>query len=219
MALPYCVLGGRQFFGRTVDSLLARDPLLLSRSIAGLPGAHGMGLRPHCEPARGDAHARESLSQHADPPAAADRRAFLDVEPRTDCHPVGRRCRRRIDQRRTGLATTAPESSGVKEAGRRCRTLRIAAIQMIAAPREPESRRARAETLVERAASEGAALVALREMFAPGYLASREVWDLAEPLDRGPTVAWLQRTDGDSAFTWRAGLSKRTDETSSTRLL
>jgi hypothetical protein len=82
----------------------------------------------------------------------------------------------------------------VKEAGRRRRTLRIAAIQMIAAPGEPESRRARAETLVERAASEGAALVALREMFAPGYLASREVWDLAEPLDRGPTVAWLQRT-------------------------
>ncbi len=31
-------------------------------------------------------------------------------------------------------------------------------------------------------------------MFAPGYLASREVWDLAEPLDRGPTVAWLHRT-------------------------
>ena len=82
----------------------------------------------------------------------------------------------------------------MKEAGRRRRTLRIAAIQMIAAPGEPESRRARAETLVERAASEGAALVALREMFAPGYLASREVWDLAEPLDRGPTVAWLQRT-------------------------
>jgi hypothetical protein len=65
---------------------------------------------------------------------------------------------------------------------------------MTAAPGEPESRRARAETLVERAAGEGAALVALREMFAPGYLASREVWDLAEPLDRGPTVAWLQRT-------------------------
>ena len=109
VALPYCFLGGRQFFGRTVDLLLARDPLLLSRSTAGLPGAHGVGLRPHCEPARGDAHARESLSQHADPSASADRGTFLDVEPRIDCHPVGRRCSRRIDQPRTGLATTAPD--------------------------------------------------------------------------------------------------------------
>ncbi len=82
----------------------------------------------------------------------------------------------------------------MKEAGRRRRTLRVAAIQMIATPGESESNRARAETLVERAASEGAALVALPEMFAPGYLAAREAWDLAEPLGRGPRVAWLQRT-------------------------
>jgi predicted amidohydrolase len=81
----------------------------------------------------------------------------------------------------------------VKEAGP-WRTLRVAAIQMVAEPGAAESNRARAEKLVERAAGEGAALVALPEMFAPGYLASRGVWDLAEPLGRGPTVAWLQRT-------------------------
>ena len=73
------------------------------------------------------------------------------------------------------------------------RTLRVAAIQMVAEPGESASNRARAEPLVERAASDGAALVALPEMFAPGYLTSRGVWDLAEPLGRGPTVAWLQR--------------------------
>lgn len=43
----------------------------------------------------------------------------------------------------------------MKETGRRRRTLRVAAIQMIATPGESESNRARAETLVERAASEG----------------------------------------------------------------
>src|SRR5436190_3905498 len=76
------------------------------------------------------------------------------------------------------------------------RTLRVAAIQMVAEPGESASNRARAEPLVERAASDGAALVVLPEMFAPGYLPSRGVWDLAEPLDRGPTVAWLQRVAG-----------------------
>ena len=73
------------------------------------------------------------------------------------------------------------------------RTLRVAAIQMVAEPRESASNRARAEPLVERAASDGAALVVLPEVFAPGYVPSRGVWDLAEPLGRGPTVAWLQR--------------------------
>src|SRR6185503_16511223 len=73
------------------------------------------------------------------------------------------------------------------------RTLRVAAVQMVANPGEPESNRARAEPLVEQAASDGAVLVALPEMFAPGYLASRKVWKLAEPLGCGPTVAWLQR--------------------------
>ena len=82
----------------------------------------------------------------------------------------------------------------MKEAAGRHRTLRVAAIQMIAAPGESESNRTRAEKLVEQAARDGATLVALPEMFAPGYLASRGVWDLAEPLGRGPTVAWLQRT-------------------------
>lgn len=60
---------------------------------------------------------------------------------------VGRRCSGRRGQERAALATTAPESGGVKEAGRRRRTLRVAAIQMIAAPGESESNRARAETL------------------------------------------------------------------------
>jgi membrane protease YdiL (CAAX protease family) len=77
-----------------------------------------VGLLHGCEPTRGDAHARESLSQHADPPASADRGAFLDVEPRIDCHPVGCRCSRRIGQRRRGLATTAPATGGMNGAMR-----------------------------------------------------------------------------------------------------
>ena len=38
------------------------------RLAARLPGAHGMGLRPHREPARGGAHARDPGSEPADPP-------------------------------------------------------------------------------------------------------------------------------------------------------
>ena len=57
--------------------LPARAALLLA---AGLPGAHGVGLRPHWEPARGDAHAREPHGQHADPPAARDSRGAPDLD-------------------------------------------------------------------------------------------------------------------------------------------
>ena len=78
----------------------------------------------------------------------------------------------------------------MKEAGRRRRTLRVAAIQMIATPGESELNRARAETLVERAASEGAALVALPEMFAPGYLRRFGIH----------VVAGLVETDGRDFF-------------------
>ena len=45
-----------------------------------LQGAHGVGVRPHWEPARGDVHARESHSQCPDPYASGDsRRAPLDL--------------------------------------------------------------------------------------------------------------------------------------------
>jgi N-carbamoylputrescine amidase len=74
------------------------------------------------------------------------------------------------------------------------RTLRVAAVQMIAEPDHPDANRRRAEALVERAARGGAQLVVLPELFAPGYRVDRAIWRMAEPERRGPTVAWLRRT-------------------------
>jgi N-carbamoylputrescine amidase len=74
------------------------------------------------------------------------------------------------------------------------RSLRVAAIQMIAEPGRPSANRRRAEALVERAAMDGAKLAVLPELFAPGYRADRAVWSVAEPEGRGPTVTWLRST-------------------------
>jgi membrane protease YdiL (CAAX protease family) len=111
-ALPCEVVGKRQFLRSALAvPLPAPDPLLLPAS---LQGAHGVGLRPYWwELARGDAHARESHSQHADPRSSGGiRGAPLDLEPRIGRRAVGLRCSGRRGQRRASLATTAPEAGG-----------------------------------------------------------------------------------------------------------
>jgi predicted amidohydrolase len=44
---------------------------------------------------------------------------------------------------------------------------------------------------VQQAASSGAKLVALPELFSGGYWLNERAWDTAEPQD-GPTEAWLR---------------------------
>lgn len=71
------------------------------------------------------------------------------------------------------------------------RTLKLATVQMDAAPAPTPDRLARAETLVARAAEAGAQLVVLPELFNVGYEYHDRNYSLAEPLT-GPTMAWLK---------------------------
>ncbi len=73
------------------------------------------------------------------------------------------------------------------------RTVKIAAVQMAARPTFLSERLARAETLVVRAAHEGAQLIVLPELFNTGYEYSDENYRRAEPLD-GPTATWMKQT-------------------------
>ncbi len=73
------------------------------------------------------------------------------------------------------------------------RSIRVAAIQMLAQPAPPATRRARAAALVARAAAQGATLVVLPELFATGYTYPASGALPAEPWD-GPTVRWLRAT-------------------------
>ena len=73
------------------------------------------------------------------------------------------------------------------------RNIIIAAVQMIARPASLSERLARAETLVVRAAQDGAQLIVLPELFNTGYEYSDENYRRAEPLD-GPTAAWMKQT-------------------------
>ena len=109
------LLGKRRFIeGALPGAFPAREPLRHSGT-AGLQGAHGVGLRPYREPARGDAHAREFHSQLADPHASGDIGcALLHLVPRMGRRALGRRCCSRRGQRRVALATTAPEAGGLK---------------------------------------------------------------------------------------------------------
>lgn len=70
------------------------------------------------------------------------------------------------------------------------RTLRIAALQMDAAPAPTGSRLARAADLLAEAAAAGADLVVLPEFFNTGYEFHERNFALAEPL-AGPTVTWM----------------------------
>lgn len=68
--------------------------------------------------------------------------------------------------------------------------LAVAAIQMYAVPYAVPHNLRRARALVEAAASQGARLVVLPELFNTGYTYSEAIWDYAEPLD-GVTVSWM----------------------------
>lgn len=72
------------------------------------------------------------------------------------------------------------------------RTLKIAAVQMDAAPAPKTERLARAETLVAQAAASGAQLVVLPELFNSGYTYSPDNYHLPETID-GPTAQWMKQ--------------------------
>jgi predicted amidohydrolase len=71
------------------------------------------------------------------------------------------------------------------------RKLKVAPVQMDAAPAPLESRLARAADLVARAAEAGAQLVVLPELFNTGYEYHERNYGLAEPID-GQTVQWMK---------------------------
>ena len=71
------------------------------------------------------------------------------------------------------------------------RTLKIAAIQMDAAPAPLHERLDRAADLIAESASSGAQLVVLPEVFNTGYQYHNQNYALAESLD-GETVSWMK---------------------------
>ncbi len=74
----------------------------------GLQSASGVDLRPYWEPARNDAHARESHSQHDFYlQTSSDRGVLLDLWLGIGRHTVGRGCSGCCGPRRAALATTA----------------------------------------------------------------------------------------------------------------
>jgi N-carbamoylputrescine amidase len=73
------------------------------------------------------------------------------------------------------------------------RTLRLGAVQIRSQKGRREENLKRAMPWIERAAREGARLVALPEMAASGYSIEKSMWEAAEPVD-GPTVRWLRET-------------------------
>ena len=89
-------LGNRQFLrGASASPLRAPGPPFFP---AALPGADGVDLRPYREPARCDAHARESHKQHADHRSCGDiGRPPLDLRACIRRRLVGRRCGDRRD--------------------------------------------------------------------------------------------------------------------------
>lgn len=70
------------------------------------------------------------------------------------------------------------------------RTLHVAAIQVRSEPSAAADNRAHAEAYIAHAAEQGAQLLILPELFAPGYVANERIWGLAEP-PHGPTEQWL----------------------------
>lgn len=69
--------------------------------------------------------------------------------------------------------------------------IKIAVVQMIAVPAPTLERLERADTLIAQAASSGAELVVLPELFNTGYEYSDANYDRAEKLD-GQTVVWMK---------------------------
>jgi predicted amidohydrolase len=72
------------------------------------------------------------------------------------------------------------------------KTIKIATIQMNAAPALLQERLARAERLIAQCAREGAQLVVLPEVFNTGYEYSDQNYSRAESFD-GPTPTWMRK--------------------------
>ena len=68
--------------------------------------------------------------------------------------------------------------------------LRVAAVQVQAQLGQTQANLEHFTPLVEQAAREGAQLIVLPELAAPGYSMSKMIWDSGERRD-GPTVSWL----------------------------
>jgi predicted amidohydrolase len=73
------------------------------------------------------------------------------------------------------------------------RELTVAAIQMDSQVGAVEANLAHATTLVEQAASQGAQLIAVPEVFSAGYVYSDLYYDLPEAIN-GPTGSWIVET-------------------------
>lgn len=71
------------------------------------------------------------------------------------------------------------------------RTIKVAAVQMDASPAPKIDRLERAETFIAEAASAGAQLVVLPELFNSGYEYHDDNYTLPEPID-GETVQWMK---------------------------
>jgi len=72
------------------------------------------------------------------------------------------------------------------------RSFKVAVTQMDPAPQPVEERLTRADALLAAAAAQGAALVALPELFNTGYIYDERNYALAEP-ENGPTADWLRQ--------------------------
>jgi len=77
----------------------------------------------------------------------------------------------------------------------RIRIIRVAAVQTQSCLGRTQDNLKHFTPLVEQAARQGAQLIALPELAAPGYSMSKLIWDAAETRD-GPTVRWLTQTAG-----------------------
>ncbi|MBE2270506.1 MAG: carbon-nitrogen hydrolase family protein [Anaerolinea sp.] len=73
------------------------------------------------------------------------------------------------------------------------RSLKVATVQMDAAPAPTPDRLARAATLADQAAAQGAQLIVLPELFNVGYEYDDRNYGLAEPLS-GQTMTWMKAT-------------------------
>jgi N-carbamoylputrescine amidase len=71
--------------------------------------------------------------------------------------------------------------------------IRVAAVQMNCRPGEVAYNLAHAEAMVASAATQEATLVLLPELMPSGYMATEDIWNLAETID-GRSVKWLLTT-------------------------
>jgi N-carbamoylputrescine amidase len=75
------------------------------------------------------------------------------------------------------------------------RTVVVGAVQVESQPGETVANLQHATPFVEHAATQGAELVVLPELFSSGYVPNRAVWDAAEPAG-GATARWLAGVAG-----------------------